>query len=237
MNGGVRTGLSSGSVSAASAAELGRLTASLGGDVVDLRAGKGHRWEEDGIAAVRAEGVDVAFVGISAALGDPRSLPETLTGLVPEPGLPVKVFAAEGCTSPSRFGLTSHQIKVLTDAAGSAGRVLVETHHGYAPVPELLDLCERTGVRILLDTLGLARVDSQPLDAARQLADLTVAVQVKGFDWADPEHSRHLPLGTCEGPTRRILDVLPHVAAATVESKAGCLEGDLRALRAWLAAG
>lgn len=237
MNSTVRTGLSSGCVPALPAGELGRLTASLGGEVVDLRAGKGHRWEEDGLGAVRAEGVDVAFVGISAVLGDPCSVPEALAGLVPEPGLPVKVFAAEGCTDPSAFELTSRQIKVLADAVGSADRILVETHHGYAPVPELLDLCERAGVRILLDTLGLARVDDQPLDSARLLADHTVAVQVKGFDWADPEHSRHFPLETCRAQTRRILDVLPHVTAVTVESKAGRPDDDLHVLREWLSAG
>jgi len=232
----IRLGLSSGSAPRLSAAALAELTLACGGTVVDLRAGKGQNWEGDGLREVRAAGVEVSFVGIGTVLGDPRFAPEEAASEPSlEPGRPVKVFAAEGCTEPDRIDLTIRQIDALVGVVGRSELVLVETHHGYAPVAELLDLHARTGVRILLDTMGLARLDPDPLGATRLLAPYTAAAQVKGFDWTAPDSSRHLPLRSGAGPTREMLRLLPHLTSVTVESKAGTPEDDLAVLRTWLA--
>ncbi|EST27277.1 hypothetical protein [Streptomyces roseochromogenus] len=238
MTAAVRVGLSSGCDPKLTASQLAALTLSLGGDVVDLRADKGHRWEEDGLPAVRAQGVGVAFVGLSLVLGDPRWDPETLhrSPSVPDAGVPVKVFAADGCNTSGRE-LTLRQLRALESLGVRPCAVLVETHHGYATIPELLDLCDDFGVRVLVDTMGLVRLvggADQALRALPLLAPRTDAVQVKGFDWESPELSRHLALSACEKPTRHVLDALPRTATATVESKAGCLDRDVPLLRAWL---
>ncbi|MFE2284667.1 hypothetical protein ACFXDJ_10880 [Streptomyces sp. NPDC059443] len=230
-------GLSSGSAPALGAAELARLTLELGGTAVDVRAGKGHAWEQGGLAGLRAAGVGVCFVGIGTVLGGAaHPLPAAADLDQLEPGLPVKVFAAEGCTAPEAFDRTRQQIQELAARVGGTERVLVETHHGYAPVPELLELCERTGVRILLDSLGLARIHPDPAAAAARLAPWTSYAQVKGFDWASPGSNGHLPLAlSCAGPTRELLAAAGPLRAVTVESKAGALAEDMALLLDWYA--
>lgn len=232
-------GLSSGSAARLDAAELGALALSLGGTAVDVRAGKGHAWERGGLAGLRAAGAEVCFVGIGTVLGDPAYAAGT-TGDVSrwlEPGLPVKVFAAEGCTAPERLDLTLRQIEALAALVGGPGRVLVETHHGYAPVEELVDLCERAGTGVLLDTMGLARIHPDPVAAAARLAPWTAYAQVKGFDWNAPDTSRHQPLAaSCAGPTRELLTAAGPLRAVTVESKAPSLADDTALLLEWYAA-
>ena len=228
-------GLSSGCEPRLDAAALARLTLDCGGTAVDLRAGKGQGWEPGGLRAVRAGGVSVAFVGIGAVLGDPGHPADSVAGPLLEHGTAVKVFAARGCTGPGAFERTREQVRALAGAVGGPELVLVETHHGYAPVAELLELHRRTGVRILLDTMGLARLDDDPVGSARLLAAYTAAAQVKGFDWAAPQTSRHRPLSEGAGPTRELLARLPDLISVTVESKAGTPAEDLALLRDWLA--
>ncbi|MER6557466.1 hypothetical protein ABT300_06815 [Streptomyces sp. NPDC001027] len=232
-------GLSSGSAPGLDAAALAALTLELGGGTVDVRAGKGHAWEDTGgLAGLRAAGVEVGFVGIGTVLGDPAH-PADGCAALPwlEPGLPVKVFAAEGCTAPGRYELTLAQVAAVTARTGDSRLVLVETHHGYAPVGELVDLCERAGTGILLDTMGLARITDDPAAAAARLAPWTTYGQVKGFDWADPAGSRHRPLASCAGPTREVLAAAGALRAVTVESKAPSLAEDTALLLDWYAAG
>ncbi|QNP67879.1 hypothetical protein [Streptomyces genisteinicus] len=224
-------GLSSGSAPELDADGLAALTLRLGGDAVDVRASKGHAWEgSGGLRALRAAGVRVCFVGHSTVLGRPGSPPADPAWL--EDGLPVKVFAAEGCTAPEHRDRTRRQIAALAAASGGPGNVLVETHHGYAPVPELRRLCEETGVRLLLDTLGLARIHPDPVAAAAELAPWISYAQVKGFDPGAPGTGGHLPLeGSRAAWTGEVLAAAGELRAVTVESRAGALDGDLAVLR------
>ncbi|MEU2158884.1 hypothetical protein ABZ532_28395 [Streptomyces sp. NPDC019396] len=232
-------GLSSGSAPDLDAARLAALALALGGSTVDVRAGKGHRWEgSGGLAVLRGAGTDVCFVGTGIVLGDPAHPVEACTALPwLEPGLPVKVFAAEGCTDPQRLGLTLAQVAALSARTGGSRLVLVETHHGYAPVPELAELCELAGTGILLDTMGLARIAPDPVTAAARLAPWTSHGQVKGFDWSAPATSRHQPLASCSEPTREVLAAAGTLRAVTVETKAPSLREDTALLIDWYAAG
>ncbi|WP_327375267.1 hypothetical protein OG393_15685 [Streptomyces sp. NBC_01216] len=224
-------GLSSGSAPHLGGAELARHTLSSGGTVVDVRAGKGHAWEAEGLAGLRDAGCEVCFVGIGDVLGEAPGRPGT--GPL-EQGLPVKVFAAAGCTAPGRRAATLRHVDALAALVGDRGRVLVETHHGYADVPELVELCERAGTGVLLDTMGLARIHPDPVAAAARLAPWTSYAQVKGFDWEAPGTSRHQPLATsCAAATREVLAAAGALRAVTVESKAPALAEDLALLRAW----
>lgn len=233
-------GLSSGSAARLDADALARLTLELGGSAVDVRAGKGHGWETDGAAAglrtLRSAGVEVSFLGIGTVLGAParEQGPAPDDDEVLERGTPVKVFAAAGCTRPEHFDLTRRQIDALAARTGSAGTVLVETHHGFASVEELVELCASTGINIVLDTFGLARIHQDPVEAAARLAPWVFAAQVKGFDQDRPEESAHLPLASsCAEPTRQLLARIPGIRSLTVESKAGSLAADLALLREW----
>jgi hypothetical protein len=231
-------GLSSGSAAGLGATELAGLVRSLGGTAVDVRAGKGHGWQREGLAGLRAAGVRVCFVGVGAVLGRGESLAEEERAHL-EPGLPVKVFAAAGCLAAGRAETTLAQIRELAALVGGPEQVLVETHHGYAPVPELAELCERAGTRVLLDTMGLARIHPDPAAAAAQLAPWIPYAQVKGFDWDAPGTSRHLPLASsCAAVTRAVLAAAGALRAVTVESKAAAaLAEDVALLRSWYPVG
>ncbi|MFD4660387.1 hypothetical protein ACFWP2_32755 [Kitasatospora sp. NPDC058444] len=227
-------GLSSGSAAGLGATELARLVRSLGGTAVDVRAGKGHGWQREGLAGLRAAGVEVCFVGVGTVLGDGAALTEDERAHL-EPGLPVKVFAAAGCLAADRIGTTLAQVRELSELVGGPELVLVETHHGYAPVPELVELAERAGSRVLLDTMGLARIHPDPVAAAATLAPWTSYAQVKGFDWSAPDTSRHRPLAaSCAADTRAVLTAAGALRAVTVESKAeASLAEDIALLRSW----
>jgi hypothetical protein len=219
-----RLGLSSGSAPALPAGEFAALVRGAGGTVADLRAGKGHRWEKDGIDGLA--GLAVAFVGISAVLGRPD---QDLGAAEAFAGRDVKVFAAPGAPHAA---VTAGQLRTLTrDRAPE--QVLVETHRGGAGPEELAALCDRYGCRLVLDNLGLHEITGDFDAALRDLAPRTAAVQVKGFD-ATPGRERppHRPL------TRADLGWLAAFATAsvdiTVESRAGTPHDDLTTLRtAW----
>jgi hypothetical protein len=231
-------GLSSGSLPGLTADGLGRRTLDLGGSVVDVRSGKGHAWERDGLPALRATGVDVCFVGVSTVLGDAAHPPESI-GRLPwlDEGVPVKVFAAAGCCGPDRWRLTLAQVRALAARTGDSALVLAETHHGYAAVPELIELCERTRIGLVLDTLGLARIEPAPLAAAPRLAPWTMYAQVKGFDPDAPDGAGHRPLAAANAEwTRRLLTAAGTLRAVTVESRAPSLGEDVGLIRQWLSA-
>ncbi|MFH9393749.1 hypothetical protein [Streptomyces sp. NPDC017556] len=228
-------GISSGSAPGLDADALAGLALSCGGTAVDVREGKGHAWEAGGLAGLRAAGAEVCFVGVGTVLGDAAHPPGGIGALRwPERGLPVKVFASAGCTAPDRIGLTLAQVDALAARVGDSSLVLVETHHGYAPVPELEELCRRAGTSVLLDTMGLARIDGDPVAAAARLAHRISYAQVKGFDWEAPGTSRHRPLAAARpGATRRVLDAAGELRAVTVESKAASLAEDTALLCQW----
>ncbi|MCL6443037.1 MAG: hypothetical protein K6T83_06215 [Alicyclobacillus sp.] len=230
-------GLSSGSAPELSAIDLIKLVYEGGGDTVDLRVGKGHRWEDDGLQPFIDAGMQIAFIGISAVLGDEHwdkdALKQAASGFV---GYPLKVFAKRGCMNEERRTFTKHQVHVLAEIAGGADRVLAETHHGFSEVDELLRLHEETGAHLLLDTMGLARITDDPIGDTVRLAPLVRAVQVKGFDWSKPGKSRHMPLSTTN--LDKTAAILRHIAGRactiTVETKAGSAVEDLDVLNSLL---
>ncbi|GHH56980.1 hypothetical protein [Streptomyces candidus] len=228
-------GLSSGSAPGLDATELAGLALSAGGTAVDVREGKGHAWETGGLDGLRTAGAKVCFVGVGTVLGDAAHPPIAIGDLRwPERGLPVKVFAAAGCTAHERIALTLAQVEALAARVGDRSLVLVETHHGYAPVPELEELCRRAGTSVLLDTMGLARIDDDPVAAAARLAPWVSYAQVKGFDWDQPGTSRHRPLASARPElNRRVLDAAGELRAVTVESKAPSLVEDIALLCEW----
>lgn len=228
-------GLSSGCAPELDAADLAALTREHGGSVVDLRAGKDHAWEAGGIDALRAGGVDVCFVGISSVLGreDDADRPGPGAAHLRE-GVPVKVFAAAGCTAAPAAELTRRHVADLVDRVGRSVDVLVETHHGYADVDELEVLARTFGVSILLDTMGLARITDDPVGAAARLAPWTRFAQVKGFDPDQVSTSRHEALtGASSSLTRRLIAAAGGVEAITLETRSPTIADDLAAMRGW----
>ncbi|WP_067461615.1 hypothetical protein [Actinomadura macra] len=222
-----RLGLSSGSAPGLDARELAALVRRAGGAVADLRAGKGHRWEKQGIEGLG--GLPVSFVGISVVLGEP----DQDTGQAARfPGRSIKVFAAPGVGGAEP---AAAQIAALARDRGTE-QILVETHRGGAGPDELAALCARHGCRLVLDNLGLAEITGDFAGALRKLAPWTAAVQVKGFDPAPGPGARpvHRPLAGRDLGWLRAFVAAP--IDITVESRSGTPLRDLATLRdAWRA--
>jgi hypothetical protein len=230
-------GISGGSCPGLGAAGLAETALGLGVSVVDLRAGKGHAWEGGGVGPLLAAGVSVAFVGTSVVLGREQPIEATLARLeiLGAGGFPVKVFAtAELARRGAEARLAERQARTILDWTGP-GRLLVETHHGYAAPAALAWFAGLTGCRLLLDTYGLARLGTPVHAAGPALSGYLGAAQVKGYDEADPERSGHLPLSTMSPAHGAALDrLLPPGAPVLVESRAGTLAEDLAVLGGWL---
>ncbi|MFE7745286.1 hypothetical protein [Nocardia sp. NPDC057455] len=215
------TGLSSGTLPGSSAAELAALTSAAGGAGVDLRAGKGHGWErhgiDEGIAAVLGAGLSIYFLGSGLQLGERAS---RFHSIRPAIAVPIKVF----CVAEPDQALVDAQ---CCAAVEQGIELLVETHHGGPDVVRLTALAERTGIGVVLDLLGLARIGGASRTQLRDLAPHVRAVQVKGFE--PPENGwRHRPLESSDlDQVRQIVDDGAPVRAITVESRAGTPRQDL----------
>jgi hypothetical protein len=229
-------GVSSGSLPARPAAALAATVRDLGGGTVDLRWGKGHAWEAAGLGPFDEAAVSIAFIGVSVVLGsgDPElSSLEPLGCLLRDRSpVPLKVFAAPDLDRPGAAGtrvrdLAGQQVSVLARLTGLPP--LVETHHGYASVPSLGQLCASFGCRVLLDVYGLHQLSGELRDESGTLRRWAAAAQVKGFD-AVPG-GRHRPLSQLPSQAWALLDELPATAPITIESKSGTLEADLALLR------
>ncbi|MCW2640545.1 MAG: hypothetical protein JWP76_2851 [Dactylosporangium sp.] len=232
-------GISSGCCPELTGPQLAASARQLGVDVVDLRAGKGHAWECDGVAPLRAAGLRVAFVGMSLVLGRPGQPCEQRLAELDRLGavdVPVKVFADQALdVDPLARQVAREQVNALQEMTG-VGRVLVETHHGYAGPPALAGLCAETGCRLLLDTLGLAKLHGGLDGVEPLLGPYIVACQVKGYDTSDPAGTRHLPLrGMDPAHVAQVRRLVPPGAPVLVESKAGVLADDVAVLRSWFA--
>lgn len=227
------TGISSGSLSSARALDLMRQVLDRGGDTVDLRADKGHRWEQDGLEAfVRARMV-IAFVGTSVVLGDPAWETENIIRVAGRfAGQRIKVFSKSGAMAQEARSRTLSQVRTLSALAGGNESVLIETHRGFSSVEELEQLHAETGIRLVLDTLGLAHITPTPLEVVQRIAPMVAAVQVKGFDWENPAQSLHVPLSRTDiSKTAAVLGALTGKERyVTVETKAGTSLDDLEVI-------
>lgn len=220
-------GFSSGTLPSAGAGELAAAVLAAGGSGLDLRIGRGHRWESDGVRAgleaIAAAGAEVFFTGVGWRLGDPAGWPVRDAGKdLPPRDYPVKVF----CVAEPDPVLVTEQ---LAAAAGAGLEPWVETHAGGPDAARLLALAERTGVGVLVDLLGLAQIGGASPAQLRTLAPFVRAAQVKGV--LRTEHGlRHRPLVPDD-----LADVVSLLKAATlravtVESRAGTPDADLAVL-------
>jgi hypothetical protein len=231
-------GISSGSLPSLPATALAATVLRLGAGTVDLRWGKGHGWEVQGLTPFDDAGVSIAFIGVSVVLGtgDPslRDLAPARALLDGRPPVPFKVFAARdlddaGDTGARSRDLAGRQAAVLADWAGAPA--LVETHHGYASLSALGFLCSEFGCGLLLDVYGLHQLTGELRDEAATLRRWARAAQVKGFE--PVAGGRHLPLARMPAPAWALLGELPRHAPVTVESRAGAIDDDLSVLRQW----
>jgi len=222
-------GYSSGTLPGAGPEELARAVLLAGGTGVDLRIGKDHGWERDGVRAgidrIRRTGADVFFVGVGWRLGDAARWPVGEEEVPAED--PVKVFCAER-PDPVLVG------EQLAAAADAGLRPWVETHAGGPDVTGLIDLTERTGVGVLLDLLGLAEIGGADHAQLRALAPFVRAAQVKGVHRTS-KGTRHRPLAPHDLSDLSYLLSLGPLHAVTVESRAGAPDADLAVLAAELA--
>ncbi|MGC5009256.1 hypothetical protein ACLQ2R_00680 [Streptosporangium sp. DT93] len=229
MTGVPAIGLSSGTLPRSTAAELAGAVLAYGGSGLDLRVGKGQRWEEDGVLsglrAIGSAGLDVFFTGLGWRLGDP-ALPRPETAGVPA-AWPVKVF----CVEAPDPGLVGEQVAAAADAGFE---LWVETHAGGPDVDGLIDLAGRTGVGVVLDVLGLAAIGGADDHRLAGLAPHVRAAQVKGVT-RTPQGVRHRPLAPPDlDPVLRVMESTA-LRCVTVESRAGTPDADLAVLARALA--
>ncbi|MEV4807854.1 hypothetical protein AB0K18_48365 [Nonomuraea sp. NPDC049421] len=251
---GRRLGLSSGSLPDAGAAELAAATARAGGGTVDLRTGKGHAWERDGVARgirqVTAAGVEVAFVGCGARagrteIGRGARAGETEVGRGARAG---ETGVGRGGGAGLELPVTGHPVKVFCvpepDPATLAGQVRaaadqgvalwVETHQGGPSCRRLAQLAEVTGIGVVVDLLGVAATGGADAATLARLAPHVRAVQVKGFRRDAGGAYRHRALRAADlEPVEALLSSGAPIRAITVESRAGTAVDDLRMLAKW----
>ncbi len=224
---GLAIGFSSGTLPQAGAAELAMAVRAAGGTGVDLRIGKGHSWQREGVraglAAIQAAGIQVFFTGVGWRLGDPSGWPACSADAEQPPAeYPVKVF----CAADPDPRLVTAQLA----AARAAGLVpWVETHDGGPAVPDLIRVAERTGVGVVVDLRGLAEIGGAEPRLLADLAPFVQAAQVKGV-LRTPGGTRHRPL--VPDDLAILLDLIPlaPIRAVTVESRAGTPDADLAVL-------
>jgi hypothetical protein len=222
-------GLSSGTLPRSSAAELAETVIDLGGRGVDLRIGKGQRWEQDGAAAglrdILAAGIEVFFTGVGWRLGDPALVVDAAPDMPVT--WPIKVF----CVADPDLALVTDQVAAAADAGL---RLWAETHAGGPSVAGLIRLADATGVGIVLDTLGLAEIGGMDHGQLADLAPHVRAAQVKGV-LRTADGTRHRPLKNED------LDDIAQVAhfgvlrSVTVESRAGTPRADMAILARFVA--
>ncbi|MCP3798472.1 hypothetical protein NLX83_04280 [Allokutzneria sp. A3M-2-11 16] len=193
-----------------------------GGGGVDLRIGKGHAWECDGVAAglaeFRAAGLDVFFTGVGWRLGEPEAV-QIVEG-VPPKDYPVKVF----CVPEPDAGLVSAQ---LAEAAEAGLELWIETHRGGADILTLAGVAARFGVGVVVDLLGLLESGDHIRPALTELAPHVRAVQAKGVRKTSCGY-RHRPLVDADlDVVEVLLSAGAPVRAITIETRAGTETADL----------
>jgi sugar phosphate isomerase/epimerase len=222
----IGVGLSSGTLPAASASELARGVRLVSGCGADLRIGKGHGWERDGVGAglatLAAAGLEVFFTGIGMWLGGRPDARREHDELVQAPPGPVKVF----CRSQPDAGAVREQ---LATAAALHRELWIEIHEGGPGAVELTRLAARTGIGIVLDLLGLLRTGGATAAQLDAMAPHVDAVQVKGVEvGADGVRHRALRPGDLDVVLRVLRS--GRVRAVTLESRAGRPERDMKVI-------
>jgi hypothetical protein len=231
----VHVGVSSSSLPHESARDLLRCAAAVGADCIDLRAGRGQRWEPE--LEFIADALPVAFVGVGDYLGSGVSetplSPELMQTIIRR-GIPLRVFA-EPLTDTAvarRFG---DDVARLRGTWGPDLRLAVEPHVAEPSLEQLDPLLTQHGVGAVVDTLGLVRVHAR-LDAARSfLLRHGIAVQVKGLAFKNGDY-RHVALDASPPLVRWTAALLAgSQVPITVETKAGTSAQDISTIRRLIA--
>jgi hypothetical protein len=228
-------GYSSSCFPAKSFDELVTVTAASGGTCLDLRAQRAQAWEDERTIADLAKEMSISFVGTSIVLGSPlpthqedkRRLREATAA-----GVPIRCFVPTRLADPSVWADAVRAVKFLRSSYCDPA-LLVECHRSEPRVEVVVDFLEATGLGLLIDTLGLARLEVPPSEAGELASRYAGAIQVKGFVREDGTGWRHGPLGCApealELARTVILRAGDHVSA-TVETKSDTAAADLAVL-------
>jgi hypothetical protein len=224
-------GVSSSSLPHASASDLLASAADVDAHCVDLRVGRGQGWEPqlDLIAAT----LPVAFVGVGATLGGgvpAAPAPPDLMRVVVDRGIVLRLFV-DPLDDAGAVGRFAADVECLRDAWGPDLRLAVEPHAASPTLARLDDVLAEHGIGAVVDTLGLVRLRASLAQACAFLHRHAVAVQVKGVALRDGAY-RHVALDAAPALTAWTAALLADVRVpVTVETKAGTVAEDIRALR------
>ena len=214
--------------------EVAEAVLACGGNSVELRIGRGHGWEPDGVSSVAATGVTVATIassrtfGVDAIPGNDEDINQAVAT-----GAWLRCFLDARYESNDAFVNLAHaQVAEVQRALGDKSAVIIEPHPGYASVCGVTKFCASTGASAVLDTLAIHQLGiTMPL-ALFELGKATRSLHVKGFDRSDCEW-RHRALAPGDLPDPATLAPAPNLAVVVVETRAGSQWRDLRLLSKW----
>jgi hypothetical protein len=215
-----RFGFSSCSVPELSAHELLALSLASAAETIDLRAGHGQAWESvEGLRTI-ADAVDVAFLGLPAALGsgaDPVGPHADLVEAAVERGIPIRFGVPAALERDAgvrrRF---DEDVRGLRRRWGEHLVLYFEPHGPLPTLETLSELLREHGAYAAADNLGFARLSASPGEVAGFMAELGRVLQVKGFS------------KTGDGWTHRPLARAPEVLDDVVEFVSSLRKRDLR---------
>jgi hypothetical protein len=217
------------------ASEIAEAVLSCGGDSVELRIGKGHGWESDGVLAVADAGVTVTAIASSRTFGA-DAMPESDEDVNQAESICtcLRCFLDARYAGDEKVTRRAHvQVAAVQRALGDNGAVVVEPHPGYASVPDVAAFCASTGANAVLDTLAVHRLGIAMPQAFSELGGTTCVLHVKGFEQERDRGWSHRALARGDLPDLAALAYAPGLAVVVVETRAGSQWRDLRLLREW----
>jgi hypothetical protein len=136
----------------------------------------------------------------------------------------------------ANFDAVREDFKLLEDSGYHAERVAVETHSGYAGVPQILKVADSFGSNMIVDTLGLWRISNATLDGVCcDLIARSVVAHVKGFEHCANGSTHHVPLSKYPQKWNdAVLARLSSKCPLILETRAPDIAGDIEFLkRGW----
>jgi hypothetical protein len=195
---------------------------------VDLRAGRGQRWELEGAGEFLSHGNGVTFFGSDIVIGDPNfSISGRALDLAVLHNVAIRVFLAHNAD----VGLLDNHIEVLAEALGRKEMIWFETHRGYAGAEALAQVCSRSSCGVILDNFGLFQISEDPEQDADLLGRYVRAMQVKGFSDIFKGVQKHVTLSNLSNIQMRIIAKSLDKGPVILESKAGSLDEDFEFIR------
>lgn len=228
-------GVSTSSCPELRACELAEAILASGGDSVELRIGRGHGWESDGVLALATAGVTVTTIASSRSFGS-DVLPDSEEDInhAKSIGARLRCFLDAGYEGDQDTIRRAHlQVVAVQRSLGYNGSVVIEPHPGRASALGVSAFCAHTGASAVLDTFALQRLGIAMPQAFSTLGGATQVLHVKGFVQDEDRRWSHRALAPSDLPDLTALGHAPELAAVVVETKAGSHWRDLRLLRAW----